>query len=133
MASTTSLMGTLYHMRSDQAFNASMFENIIMGEATAQRLEHVIRQREEGVVPDANITDSRYQDLLDEPIECIEGIYQHFGLGLSDEARNRMTAYLAAKPKDKFGSHQYEIDEARSEDRTLFKRYQTLYNVPDEM
>ncbi|NCF16891.1 MAG: sulfotransferase, partial [Haliea sp.] len=67
MASTTSLMGTLYYMRSDQAFNAEMFENIIMGEATANRLEHVIEQREQGVVPAANIADSRYQDLMDDP------------------------------------------------------------------
>ncbi len=48
MASTTSLMGTLYSMRSDQPFNAQLFDNIIMGEATAQRLEHVIKQRETG-------------------------------------------------------------------------------------
>ena len=34
MASTTSLMGTLYSMRSDQPFNAEMFEHMIMGEAT---------------------------------------------------------------------------------------------------
>ena len=33
MASTTSLMGTLYSMRSDQPFNAQLFDNIIMGDA----------------------------------------------------------------------------------------------------
>ena len=60
MASTTSLMGTLYSMRSDQPFNAAMFEDIIMGEATAQRLEGVMAQRESGVVPAENIADSRY-------------------------------------------------------------------------
>jgi hypothetical protein len=120
MASTTSLMGTLYYMRSDQAFNAEMFENIIMGEATANRLEHVIEQREQGVVPAANIADSRYQDLMDDPIGCMGSIYGHFGMTLGEE-------------KGKFGKHDYRVDEARSKERALFRRYQELYDVPDEM
>ena len=133
MSSTTSLMGTLYSMRSDQAFNAQMFENIIMGEATAQRLEQVIRQRESGLVPAANIADSRYQDLMDDPMSCIEQTYQYFGMSLTDDARGRMLAYLNAKPKGKHGVHQYQVDEERSKDRQLFRRYQELYNVPDEI
>jgi hypothetical protein len=133
MASTTSLMGTLYYMRSDQAFNAEMFENIIMGEATANRLEHVIEQREQGVVPAANIADSRYQDLMDDPIGCMGSIYGHFGMTLGEEARARMMEYLASKPKGKFGKHDYRVDEARSKERALFRRYQELYDVPDEM
>jgi hypothetical protein len=133
MASTTSLMGTLYYMRSDQAFNAEMFENIILGEATANRLEHVIEQREQGVVPAANIADSRYQDLMDDPIGCMGSIYGHFGMTLGEEARGRMMEYLASKPKGKFGKHDYRVDEARSKERALFRRYQELYDVPDEM
>lgn len=133
MASTTSLMGTLYYMRSDQPFNAEMFENIIMGEATAARLEHVIDQRQAGIVPQANIADSRYQDLMDDPVTCIEKIYGHFGMALSGIARQRMLDYLAAKPRGKFGRHEYQVDESRSKDRPLFARYQGLYDVPDEM
>ncbi|MDX1736262.1 MAG: sulfotransferase, partial [Halioglobus sp.] len=133
MASTTSLMGTLYSMRSDQPFNAAMFENIIMGEATAQRLENVIEQRAAGVVPERNIADSRYQDLMEKPLDCIEGIYAHFDMQLSDTARSRMLAYLESKPKGKFGKHQYEVDERRSRERPLFARYQQMFDVPDEM
>lgn len=132
MASTTSLMGTLYSMRSDQAFNAEMFENIIMGEATSQRLEQVMQQRDSGVVPAANITDSRYQDLMNNPIDCIESIYAHFAMTLSDDSKERMLNYLANKPKGKFGQHHYRVDEARSSERLLFKRYQDRYNVPSE-
>jgi hypothetical protein len=132
MASTTSLMGTLYSMRSDQPFNAQLFDNIIMGEATAQRLEQVIKQREKGIVPAANITDSRYQDLMDDPMACIAGIYNHFGMALSGEAQTRMQAYLAAKPQGKFGQHSYAVDAARSRDRPMFMRYQQLYDVPSE-
>lgn len=133
MASTTSLMGTLYYMRSDQPFNAKMFENMILGEATAQRLEHVIAQREAGIVPAENIVDSSYQDLMDDPLACIETVYRHFGMGLSEAARAGMLQYLEAKPKGKFGSHSYRVDEVRARDRPLFRRYQQLYAVPDEM
>jgi len=133
MASATSLMGTLYSMRSDQPFNAAMFENIIMGEATAARLEHVIAQREAGLVAPASIFDSRYQDLMDDPMGCIEGIYGHFGMRLSGEARAAMLGYLETKPKGRFGTHDYQVDTVRSRDRPLFRHYQQLYGVPDEM
>lgn len=133
MASTTSLMGTLYYMRSDQPFNAQLFDNIIMGEATSRRLEAVIAQREQGIVPAANITDSRYQDLMDDPIDCIGKIYAHFGMALSAATRQRMDAYLQKKPQGKFGRHSYPVDARRARDRPMFKRYQTLYNVPDEL
>ncbi|MFT5767202.1 MAG: hypothetical protein ACI9DH_001023 [Halioglobus sp.] len=132
MASTTSLMGALYYMRSDQPFNAEVFEDIIMGEATAARLEKVMDQREAGVVPSHNIADSFYQDLIDNPMLCIENIYQHFGMLLSSTARNKMLAYLQAKPKGKFGKHSYAVDASRKADRQFFVRYQEMYAVPNE-
>ena len=132
MASTTSLMGTLYYMRSDQPFNAEMFEDIIMGEATAARLEKVIEQREAGIVPASNIIDSGYQDLMDQPMLCIESIYDHFGQILSSTARSKMLAYLKSKPKGKFGKHSYDVEASAKADRNLFRRYQEMYGVPDE-
>ncbi len=132
MASTTSLMGTLYHMRSDQPFNADMFENILMGEATAQRLENVMDERASGLIPTSNIADSRYQDLIDDPIGNIENLYRYFNLALSERARVAMTAYLAAKPKGKFGTHRYPVQEQHLASRPLFERYQSRYRVPNE-
>jgi hypothetical protein len=133
MASTASLIGTLYYMRSDQPFNSQLFENIILGDATAKRLGHVIDQREQGIVPAANIADSRYQDLMDDPIACISKIYAHFDMTLSEQAMTCMQEYLRSKPKGKFGQHAYKVDDSKTRDRFLFKRYQTLYNVPDEL
>lgn len=133
MASTTSLMGALYYMRSDQPFNAEVFEDIVMGEATATRLEKVMAQREAGVVPVANVTDSRYQDLMDDPMSCIEAIYGHFTMALSDTTKNAMLSYLEDKPKGKFGKHSYEVDERHRTDRHFFRRYQELYKIQDEV
>jgi len=133
MASTTSLMGTLYYMRSDQPFDARMFENIILGEATAARLENVMHQRDAGVVPEGNIADSRYQDLMNNPLSCIENIYHHFEMTLTPGTRARMERYLAGKPKGKFGKHKYDVRGDRQEERALFKRYQDFYRVPNEV
>ncbi len=133
MASATSLMATLYAMRSDKAFDARLFENIIMGEATAQRLEQVMNQRDAGIVPAANIADSRYQDLMAEPMACIERIYAHFSMHLEDSARERMRDYLANKPQGKFGAHSYAVQAHHLQARPLFRRYQTTYGVPDEV
>lgn len=130
MASATSLLGSLYWMRSDKAFDASAFEDIIMGEATAKRLEAVIDQRQSGAVPEANIADSRYQDLMDDPISCIKGIYSHFNMTLSEKAANNMQVYLDQKPKGKHGTHDYSVD---TSERDLFARYQQFYNVPSEV
>ncbi|WP_116364542.1 sulfotransferase family protein [Parahaliea mediterranea] len=132
MSSATSLMGTLYRMRSNQPFNAELFENIIMGEATAARLERVMALRDAGIIPEANIADSRYQDLMDEPLACIERIYRHFDMPLSAETRAAMLAYLQAKPRGKFGQHRYTVDEERATERRYFARYQQRYGVPDE-
>jgi len=133
MASTTSLMGTLYHMRSDQPFDAQMFENILLGEATAARLEKVMAQRAGGVVPAQNIADSRYQDLMDDPLGCIEGIYRYFGMALSNAARERMRDYLRDKPRGKHGRHEYAVAPGRAVERELFRHYQDTYGVPDEV
>ncbi len=132
-ASTVSLLGTLYSVRSDKDFDAQMFQNIIMGEATAGRLEMVIQQRADGIVPESNIYDSRFQDLMEDPIACIQGVYNHFWLKLSDETKAKMLNYLKHKPKDKFGKHAYEVSESKAKERHFFKRYQAHYNVPNEV
>jgi hypothetical protein len=44
-----------------------------------------------------------------------------------------MQEYLRAKPKGKFGAHRYEVDDARSRERPMFRRYQSLYGVPSEI
>ena len=132
MASATNLMGCLYYMRSDKAFDAEAFEDFMTGEATARRLEQVMQQRDSGVVPAANICDSRYQDLMEAPLSCVEHIYAHFDMPLTDTAKARMQAYLATKPKGKYGVHRYTVDDAEKAERRFFRNYQQAYQVPDE-
>ncbi len=133
MASTTSLMGCLFYMRSDLPFDSDAFEDIMQGEATALRLEHVMEQRDAGIIPEARICDSRFQDLMDDPIACVEQIYRHFDLSLTPRARQRMEEYLANKPREKFGVHRYTVGEDEISERRFFRKYQETYDVPDEV
>jgi hypothetical protein len=133
MASTTSLMGCLLYMRSDLPFDAHAFEDLMQGEAMARRLERVMEQRRAGVVPADRICDSRFQELMDAPLACVERIYRHFGWSLSAAARSGMTRYLADKPRAKLGTHRYAVPERTRAERAWFRRYQELYGVPDEV
>ncbi len=133
MASTTSLMGCLLYMRSDLPFDAPAFADIMQGEATAARLERVMEQRRTGVVPAARICDSRFQDLMDAPLACVERIYRHFDWELSAEVRAGMARYLAAKPRAKLGVHRYAVTTPIGTERARFRRYQEAYDVPDEI
>ncbi|MFK7732991.1 MAG: sulfotransferase [Pseudomonadales bacterium] len=130
MASTTNLMACIYKMRSDRPFDAVAFDNILMGEPTAKRLEQVMDQRENGIVPDSSICDSHYYDLLEDPISNVKKIYAHFGMQLGENAASKMTQYLADKPQGKFGAHNYTSNVS---ERPFFNRYQEHYGVPSEV
>ncbi|MBT4523216.1 MAG: sulfotransferase [Halieaceae bacterium] len=135
MASTTNLLGTLYWMRSDKSFDSSAFDNTMLAEAAAVRLEAVIDLTESGEIPPAQLFDSSYKALLEQPQDCVARIYRHFGMRLSEKTVEAMTQYLAAKPRHKYGEHRYQTgsDESICRDRALLARYQAYYNVPSEV
>lgn len=130
MASSANLMACLYKVRSNRPFDAVAFENILMGAPTAARLEYVMDQRADGTVPAANMCDSHYYDLLEDPAAAVAKIYEHFDMDFSAEAKAAMLAYLKDKPQGKFGAHQYQSD---ASERHFFKRYQDHYGVPSEV
>jgi hypothetical protein len=44
------------------------------------------------------------------PMQCVEAIYAHFDMSLSDDARERMQAFLAENQQDKHGRHVYTAE-----------------------
>jgi len=134
MSSVANLLRTFYWQRSDQDFDAPVFQNLLVGEATANLLNGVIDVRNR-IVPEGQIVDCRYQDLISEPVATVKSIYDAFGMRFDEAAANRIRDYLAYKPKDKFGRHNYQPmapDQVR-QNRPYFRRYQETYNVPDEI
>ena len=134
MASVTNLVRTFYWQRSDRDFDAPGFEEIMLAEPTSRRLEAVMDWRDRGVVPKAQIVDSRYQDLMDDPIAAVEQIYRAADLHFDETVTERIRSYLAFKPKHKHGSHVYATftREQAAKMRPFFRRYQERHGVPDE-
>jgi len=134
-ASVTSLLGTLYWMRSSQAFDASAFESLMSPEAGSARLDGVVHLLESGDVPQDRVSHVLYSQLVEQPLDTLQALYSDMGLPLSDNSRHTMQSYLAQKPQGKFGKHNYQGDDEqeRNRKRALFQRYQQYFGVPDEV
>jgi len=77
----------------------------------------------------------RYCDLMDAPWETMRHAYMQLGLPYTREAEDRMRAYLAAKPKDRHGTHRYDLADIGidvAEVRELYCSYQARYDVASE-
>jgi hypothetical protein len=130
-ASVTNLMGTLYWMRSDKPFDAAAFEQLLSPEGTAARLDQVIDWIEAEAIPPRQLIHSLYADLVAEPIATLEGLYGRMGLPFTAQARGAVEAYLAAKPKHKFGAHHYEVQRGDAA-HAPFRRYLSYFDIPSE-
>jgi hypothetical protein len=87
--------------------------------------------------PQHPIVDVRYDDLVRDPVGTVDSIYSSLGAsggeGLDTRARDAMTTYVAAHPKDKLGVHEYDLDEFGLERAQLAERfsdYVSRYDVP---
>ncbi|MDG1986402.1 MAG: sulfotransferase [Halieaceae bacterium] len=133
MASTASLLRALYLVRSNKEFDTLQFENIVLGQATAERLTKVMNQRGSKIIDEKAIFDSRYQDFLTDPVSAIERIYNYFGIDLSLDMRAKILDYLRKKPQNRDGEHFYPVGKTLIKDRELFSRYQKEYDVINEV
>lgn len=95
-------------------------------------LEGVVQQRAAGELPEDQIADLHYLDLLRDPVGAIRGAYDRLGLPFDDELPARIRGYLDARPQDKHGHHRYRAadlgldpDQIRRE----FATYTDAYDV----
>lgn len=134
-ASVANLLGTLYWMRSDKAFDAASFERLMTAEAYAASLDRVIDQIELGEIPRSQIHDFLFADLMRDPTEALAGLYGKLRLDFPDTVRQGMVDYLAHKPKGKFGKNVYSVGDSEqvARERRLFARYQKFHGVPSEV
>jgi hypothetical protein len=135
MGSVASILYATAWVRSD-ALDTEQVLQWFGGESCSFLLENAMRVRNSGIVDAQQFFDVRYQDLMQDPFGTIRGIYEHFGVPYSAEAEARMRAYLAAKPKDKHGAHQYAFEDTGFDletERRRFAAYQERYRVPSEV
>ena len=133
LGSLVDLLVTLRWQRSDHVD----YERIVRTNVKAYPyvLGAMIDQRESGAIPASQIVDVQYQDLVRDPWKTLHGAYDRLGLEFTTAAETRMRAYLAEKPKDRHGVHQYtfaDLGVDHDETRAAFARYQQHFDVPDE-
>jgi len=84
------------------------------------------------LAPAGQFLDVAYDDIEGEPIATIERIYDFLGWPLTGEARDAMTRFLAANPKNKHGVHRYSLAEYgldRDTELERFRRYCERFDV----
>ncbi len=79
--------------------------------------------------------DLHFQEIISDPMACVDRIYDYFGLELSSEARSGMERYLKEKPTADHGPHSYSLEgfglSAERVEET-FKRYCEHFGVAPE-
>ena len=86
--------------------------------------------------PSRQFFDIRYEEILSDPFEAIERIYDHFGIEFSGEAEKRMRARFAKKEQNRHGAHIYSFEDLGLDlttERARFAAYQERFNVLSEV
>lgn len=133
LPSMINLMGTLRRMRCEGIDISDSGPRIARGNAFM--LQQEIEKRADGRIPQANVIDVRYHDLMRDLPGTIRAIYDRAGWELRDDVLARMQRYIADRPKGAHGVHAYSLEAvglAREREVERFAFYRERYDVPLE-
>ncbi|WP_319824948.1 sulfotransferase [Thalassovita sp.] len=60
---------------------------------------------------EGRIYDHSYYDMLSDPVGCIRNVYQHFGLGWSDQIAYEVGKHTREHQQHKYGKHSYKAED----------------------
>ncbi|MFK7898942.1 MAG: sulfotransferase [Myxococcota bacterium] len=134
-ASVVDVSGVLYYMRSDNTELGKGFGKSVDGKETYQTLEDMIEWMESGAIPKQQITPIDYLGFFRNPDASLERLYEALGLPLPSASKEAMLSYIASKPKDKFGKHEYAIGDKATiaAAREAFRPFQEYFGVTSEL
>ena len=134
LASMVDAMGTLQWGRSDEPFRGGSLDFVTNPHVVANRLNAVIDAIDAGVVPERQLLNLQFGDLVSKPIESVTTIYDYFGIPLSSEAVNAMQHFVDTHPRDARPRHRFNpgTPEAADVARDAFARYQQRFGVTTE-
>ena len=79
--------------------------------------------------------DVSYYDLMDDPIGVLRRICELGGIGFDDEAEREAAGFLAANPQNRFGKHDYRLEDFGLTEQAVdetFEAYRDAYAIPFE-
>ncbi len=133
LASAISLMGTLKWMRCDRVDMSEAPGQLAFGFATIYQRE--IEEREKGLLPDERFIDVQFQDVVRNPVGCVEEIYRRLDWPMTDEIAKRIGDYAENKPKGSRGRHEYSLEEIgldADREGERFRFYMERFEVASE-
>jgi hypothetical protein len=134
IGSLSDLMATLHYMHSDHVDHAVLVEFMAMG--LELQMDEVAKERDAGAIPEDQITDVVYRDLVADPLGTIERLYGNWGLPVSPEFRAALDAYLAARHTGRSGGHDYSFADTGLDlatHRAQVAPYQERFGIPSEV
>ncbi len=73
----------------------------------AQSLEKGLAERAQ--LPEELFIDCSQQEFVDQPLQLVERVCEHFDMPLGEEGRAALQAHIDANPKGKHGKHEYDL------------------------
>jgi hypothetical protein len=134
IGSLADLMATLHFMHSDHVDHAVLVEFMAMG--LEMQMDAVTAERDAGTIPDGQISDVVYRDLVAEPVATLERLYARWGLAVSEPFRAALGAYLEARHTSRASGHDYSFSDTGldlASHRALVTPYQERFGVPSEV
>jgi Sulfotransferase family len=90
-------------------------------ELWAQSLEHGMEVRRE--VEPSRFFDLHFREVLADPVGAARRIYDHFGLGMTDDGEARLRRWHQENPQGKHGEHRYTAADFGLTDRIMGDRF----------
>ena len=132
--SLADLMATLHWMHTDHVDHPILVEFLCMG--LEMQMNAVTAERDAGVLPETQIADVRYVDLVADPIETVRRLYASWGEDVSPEFAHRLDEYVAARHTGRKGGHDYSFADTGLDlatHRAIVANYQERFDVPSEV
>ena len=97
----------------------------------ARALEKFLAVRDRA--PREQFLDVRFDSIENDPLGTVERVYDFAGWPLTREARDAMSRFLAANPKNKHGVHSYTLEQfglSRTAETARFRSYCERFGIP---
>ena len=134
IASLANLMATLQWMRSRKVHYEGIVSAMAFG--LGFLLERSAAERDSGLVPEEQISDIRYADLVANPLNTLRRLYEDWGLDLSDEMERRIRSYLENRHQGRVALHDYAFEDtglSLESERARHAPYQERFGVASEI
>jgi hypothetical protein len=96
------------------------------GRSTSATMHHDLYRcmEERDKLPADRFYDVDFRETVSDPLGLLERIYKHFGIPMTDLARQQMQAYMASNPREKRPAHNYTLEQFGFTEAGVKERFQ---------